>query len=352
MRYEREEYPGTIAKITWTRNDLASPKVSGILDDMNVLVTGGCGFLGSAFIRRWHQEHPQDIITNLDSLTYAANPRALEVAADSSQYRFVEGNITDTRMVSEAMKGAELVVHFAAETHVDRSITGPAVFVETNVLGTQVLLDAARMAKVTRFHHVSTDEVFGALPLEGDERFSETTPYNPHSPYSASKAAADHLVRAYGTTYGLPITVSSCSNNYGPWQYPEKLIPLMIRQALADEKLPIYGDGKNVRDWIHVDDHIRGVIAVIERGKLGETYCLGADAERDNLTLVKLLLKLVNKPESLIEFVEDRAGHDRRYAVDSSKAQRELGWKPERSFEEGMRETVLWYQEHQEELQR
>jgi dTDP-glucose 4,6-dehydratase len=241
-----------------------------------------------------------------------------------------------------------VVVHFAAETHVDNSITGPAIFVETNVLGTQVLLDVARKLKVKRFHHVSTDEVFGELPLNSQEKFSETTPYHPHSPYSASKAGSDHLVRAYYRTYELPVTISNCTNNYGPWQNPEKLIPHMVGKAIKNEKLPVYGKGENIRDWIHVEDHCKGIALVLEKGKSGETYCFGGDAERSNLEIVKEILKLTGKGEELISFVEDRAGHDLRYAIDSSKAKAELGYSPAYTFEKGLAETVKWYMEHQE----
>ncbi len=314
-----------------------------------LLVTGGCGFIGSAFIRHWQATRPEDSIVNLDSLTYAANPSALEEV--TTNYTFIKGSITDPAIVKRAMKGAKKVVHFAAETHVDRSITGPAVFVQTNVIGTQVLLDAAREEEVERFHHVSTDEVFGALELGDPAKFSEITPYNPHSPYSASKAASDHLVRAYHTTYGLPISISNCSNNYGAWQFPEKFIPHMVLKALKNEKLPIYGDGRNVRDWIQVDDHCAGIALVIEKGTVGETYCLGGNAERANLEVAKEILQLTSKGEELLQFVEDRAGHDRRYAIDSTKAETELGWQRQHDFTSGLKETVAWYAEHQHDFQ-
>jgi dTDP-glucose 4,6-dehydratase len=268
---------------------------------------------------------------------------------ESKNYRFIQGDIADPAVVREAMQGVKVVVHFAAESHVDRSIEAPATFVQTNVVGTQVLLDAAREAGIKRFHHVSTDEVFGELPLDKPElKFDEKTPYHPHSPYSASKAGADHLVRAYYRTFGLPVTISNCTNNYGPWQFPEKLIPTMIGKALKGESLPVYGNGGNIRDWIHVDDHCRGIMAVLEKGILGETYCFGGDAERSNLEVVREILSIVDADESLIQFVKDRAGHDLRYAIDSSKAKRELGWSQQYSFEEGLRETVNWYQQHPE----
>jgi len=314
---------------------------------MKLLITGGCGFIGSAFLRMWHAEHPDDQLINLDALTYAANPKAV-AELEGPNYTFIQGNITDTELVKKTIEGVDWVIHFAAETHVDRSISGPAVFIHTNVLGTQVLLDAARDAQVKRFHHISTDEVFGELPLESTEKFSEATPYYPHSPYSASKAAADHLVRAYHRTYGLPITISNCTNNYGPWQFPEKLIPVLIGKAVQDKKLPVYGEGKNVRDWIHVDDHNHGVALILEKGHIGETYCLGGNAERTSLQMAQAVLKQLGKPDSLIEFVEDRAGHDLRYAVDSSKIERELDWKRQYDFEQGLAATIEWYVKHPE----
>jgi dTDP-glucose 4,6-dehydratase len=298
---------------------------------MKLLITGGAGFIGSAFIRMWHREHPDDHIVNLDALTYAANLNALEEVSKSDNYTFIEGDITDPATVEKAMQDVDKVIHFAAD-----------------VVGTQVLLDAARAAGVSHFHHISTDEVFGDLSLEGDEKFSEETPYHPHSPYSASKAASDHLVRAYYRTYTLPVTVSNCTNNYGAWQHPEKLIPTMIGKALRDEPLPVYGKGANIRDWIHVDDHCRGVALVLEKGTIGETYCFGGNAERTNMQVVKEILKSMKKDENLISFVEDRAGHDLRYAVDSRKAEKELGWDRTYSFETGLAQTIEWYMQHQE----
>jgi len=312
---------------------------------MRILVTGGAGFIGSNFVRYWLLRHPSDEVVNLDSLTYAARLENLADVQDDPRYRFIKGDITDAAVVAEAMKGVDTVVHFAAETHVDNSIAGPAVFVETNVIGTQVLLDAALKEAVTRFHHISTDEVFGSLALDSPETFSEETPYDPSSPYSASKAGSDFLVRAYGHTYGLPYTISNCTNNYGPYQFPEKLIPLMIHNALADKKLPVYGDGLNVRDWIHVLDHCRAVELILEKGKLGETYCVGGNAERNNLQIVHAILEQLGKSASLIEFVEDRKGHDRRYAISGDKIKQELGYEPSYTFEEGLRETIDWYKE-------
>ncbi len=312
---------------------------------MRLLVTGGAGFIGSNFVRFWLANHPQDTVVNLDALTYAGNAENVR-GLDPDRHTFVHGDIRDALTVQKAMDGVDMVVHFAAETHVDRSIDGARIFLETNILGTHTLLEEVKRRgdQIKRFHHISTDEVFGALDLDSNERFSENTPYDPRSPYSASKAASDHIVRSYFHTHGLPITISNCSNNYGPYHFPEKLIPLMITHALRDIPLPVYGDGKNVRDWIHVEDHSRGIEAVLMKGKIGETYCLGGNAERANIDVVKLILELLGRPQSLIQFVEDRKGHDRRYAIDSSKAKAELGWEPKKTFEEGLTETVAWFQ--------
>ncbi len=318
---------------------------------MKILVTGGAGFIGSEFIRYWQQQHPEDSIVNLDVLTYAGNLANLDEVKDNPNYRFIHGDITDPNIVAEAMQGVDWVVHYAAESHVDRSITDPAAFVKTNVLGTQVLLDAARQAQVKRFHHISTDEVFGSLELEEDTKFNRHTPYNPSSPYSASKAGSDHLVRAYYHTYGLPVTISNVTNNYGPYHFPEKMIPLMILNALADKPLPVYGDGKHVRDWIHVRDHARAVELILQKGKPGETYCIGGEAERSNLEVVTEILRILGKPESLISFVADRPGHDRRYAIDSTAAREELDYTPSYTFEQGLAETIDWYKAHQDWVQ-
>lgn len=315
---------------------------------MRLLVTGGAGFIGSNFILYWLRKHPEDTIMNLDALTYAGNQANLQSVENQLNYSFVKGDIQDATLVDQLMQGVDMVVHFAAETHVDRSIAGPAIFMTTNVVGTQVLLDAALKAQVGRFHHISTDEVFGALELDSPDKFNEKTPYNPHSPYSASKAASDHLVRAYKTTYGLPITISNCSNNYGPFQFPEKFMPVMIQKAIHDEPLPVYGDGLNVRDWIHVEDHNRGIEAILQKGKAGETYCLGGNAEMANLEVAKKILEILGKPESLLSFVPDRPGHDRRYAIDSSRAEEELGWTRSYDFETGLKATIQWYLEHQD----
>jgi dTDP-glucose 4,6-dehydratase len=314
---------------------------------MKLLVTGGAGFIGANFILYWLKHHNDDQIVNLDKLTYAGNLDNLTSVSNDSRYRFIHGDITDKKVVTDAMKGIDCVVHFAAESHVDRSITQPSSFVMTNVVGTQVLLDAALEAKVQRFHHISTDEVFGALPLSTVEKFSENTTYNPRSPYSASKAASDHLVRAYFHTYGLPVTISNSSNNFGPYQFPEKLIPLAITNIFEDKKVPVYGDGKYVRDWLYVEDHCRAVDMILDKGKIGETYCVGGLTDDiDNLTVVKKILSYMKKDESCIEYVKDRLGHDRRYAVDWTKIHNELGWKPAFDFDTYLIKTIEWYKEH------
>lgn len=313
-----------------------------------LLVTGGAGFIGSNFVLHWVKNHPDDTVINFDKLTYAGNLENLTSIEKAQNYLFMQGDITIPEMVENAMKGIDTVVHFAAESHVDRSIKEPAAFVQTNVIGTQVLLDAAVKNEVKRFHHISTDEVFGALTLDDTNKFSETTNYNPHSPYSASKAASDHLVRAYHTTYGLPISITNCSNNFGPYQFPEKLIPLAITNAMEDKKVPVYGDGLYVRDWLYVGDHVKAIEAVLLRGKAGETYTVGG-MERDvsNIEIVRAILKFLDKDESLIEYVKDRPGHDRRYSVDWSKIKNELGWEPEHEFEEWLKKTVDWYKENE-----
>lgn len=315
---------------------------------MRLLVTGGAGFIGSNFIRFWLTRHPEDTIVNLDALTYAGNPENVR-GLDPDRHIFIHGDIRDVATVQKAMEGVDTIVHFAAESHVDRSINGSRIFLETNILGTHNLLEEVKRRgdQIKRFHHVSTDEVFGALDLDSKERFSEESRHDPRSPYSASKAASDHIVSSYFHTHDLPITISNCSNNYGPYHFPEKLIPLMIVNALRDIPLPVYGDGKNVRDWIHVEDHCAGIEAVLLKGKVGETYCLGGNAERANIDVVKEILKILDKPKSLIKYVEDRKGHDRRYAIDSSKARTELGWEPKKTFEEGLTETVRWFRENE-----
>lgn len=313
---------------------------------MKLLVTGGAGFIGSNFIRYWLKEHPEDEITNLDLLTYAGNLDNLRDLENEPRYRFVRGDICDPVLVGDLIDGRDIVVHFAAESHVDRSIKDSASFVKTNVEGTRVLLEAARSNGLVRFHHISTDEVFGSLDF-GAPAFNEKTPYDPRSPYSASKAASDHLVRAYHHTYGLPVTISNCSNNYGPYQYPEKFIPLFITNLLAGKRVPLYGNGRNVRDWIHVDDHNRGVDLIIHQGRSGETYCLGGDGEKSNREITKLILELLKQDETMIETVDDRPGHDLRYAIDFTKAQTELGWEPQIGFLDGLARTVAWYKDNE-----
>ncbi|HOC07333.1 MAG TPA: dTDP-glucose 4,6-dehydratase [Candidatus Woesebacteria bacterium] len=310
-----------------------------------ILVTGGAGFIGSNFIHYWLKHHPEDHLLNLDALTYAGNLANLQTVANHSNYHFVQGNICDRPLVNQLMKDVDIVVHFAAESHVDRSILDPALFLETNVIGTQVLLEAALKNKIKRFHHISTDEVFGALPLTSQEKFNKHTAYDPHSPYSASKAAADHLVRAYGDTYGLPVTISNCSNNYGEYQFPEKIIPLAITNLLDGQKVPIYGDGLYVRDWLYVQDHCRGIDAVLNQGKVGETYLFGGlYKDISNLELIKMIIKLMNQDESAIAMVKDRPGHDRRYSVDFSETEKALDWRPSVDLETGLRRTIEWYQ--------
>ncbi len=312
---------------------------------MKLLVTGGAGFIGSNFIHAILEKYPEYQVTNVDALTYAGNLENLRALESDQRYHFVKGDITDATLVDGLVAECDIVVHFAAESHVDRSIMDPSVFIETNVRGTAVLLEAARKYS-KRFHHVSTDEVFGALGAD-DQPFDETTPYDPRSPYSASKAAADHLVRAYFHTYGLPVTISNCSNNYGPYHFPEKLIPLAITNLLEEKAVPVYGDGLQVRDWLSVEDHCRAIDLILHQGKLGETYCIGGGAERENIWMVKKLIELTGKDESMIEYVEDRAGHDQRYAINFSKIQNELGWAPTVTLEEGLAKTVAWFQENE-----
>jgi len=306
-----------------------------------VLVTGGAGFIGSNFIRQLLSSDPSTTIVNFDCLTYAGNLANLSDLVGNPRHEFVKGDITDREQVRAAMKGVTDVIHFAAESHVDRSIQDSGPFVHTNVIGTQILLDAAREANVTKYVQVSTDEVYGSLGDTG--LFTEETPLHPNSPYSASKAGADLLVQAYQHTFGFPAVITRCSNNYGPFQFPEKLIPLFVSNLLADEAVPVYGDGMQVRDWIHVLDHCRGIEAAWRRGRPGEVYNFGGRCEIPNIQLTKLLLKLLDKPETLIRYVKDRPGHDRRYAIDCTKAERELGWTPQVPFDRGLAETIAWY---------
>lgn len=314
---------------------------------MKILVTGGAGFIGSNFIHYWLNKYPDDKIINLDVLTYAGNLENLKDIENNKNYQFIRGDICDAAPVNELVKAVDLIVHFAAESHVDRSIINSSDFIRTNVEGTRVLLDAAKNAGGIRFHHISTDEVFGSLKPD-DAKFNENTPYDPRSPYSASKASSDHLVRAYYHTHKLPITISNCTNNYGPYQFPEKIIPLFITNLLDEKKVPVYGEGRNIRDWIYVDDHNAGVDAIIHKGKIGETYCLGGGNELANLEITKKILKLMGASEDMIEYVKDRPGHDFRYAMDISKAKNELGWEPETDFDRVLTKTVEWYKNNQE----
>jgi len=313
---------------------------------MKLLVTGGAGFIGSNFIHYWLKNYPNDQIINLDKLTYAGNLDNLADLKDNPNYTFAQGDICDAELVSSLMPGIELIVHFAAESHVDRSILNSADFIKTNVEGTRVLLDAARQHGNIRFHHISTDEVFGSLEKDSP-KFNEQTSYDPRSPYSASKAASDHLVRAYFHTHKLPVTISNCSNNYGPFQFPEKLIPLFITNLLEGKKVPVYGQGQNIRDWIFVDDHNRGIDLIIKKGRLGETYCLGGSNEVKNIDITKDILGLMGQGEEMVEYVADRPGHDLRYAIDFSKAKKELGFEPQVDFAEGLRQTVEWYKNNE-----
>ncbi|MFD2672715.1 dTDP-glucose 4,6-dehydratase [Marinicrinis sediminis] len=317
---------------------------------MNVLVTGGAGFIGSHFIRHLLHKQQGDMVVNLDALTYAADMRNLADIEENYHYQFIQGNIENRELVYHLMRTYEIdvIVNFAAETHVDRSITQPDVFIGTNVLGTQVLLDAALHFGASRFVQISTDEVYGSLGEAG--YFTETSPLAPSSPYSSSKAGADLLVLAYHRTFGLPVNITRCSNNYGPHQHPEKLIPRMITRAMQNKRLPVYGKGENVRDWLHVKDHAEAVLRVLQQGKSGEVYNIGGHNEWNNLSLVKLLLELLGKDEQLVEYVQDRPGHDLRYAIDASKIQQELDWKPTRSFQEGLIETIEWYMERYAKL--
>ncbi len=315
---------------------------------MKILVTGGAGFIGSNFIIHILEKYPDYEIVNLDKLTYAGNLENLKSVENNTRYKFVLGDICDREIVKKAMTSCDAVVHFAAESHVDRSITGPTIFVQTNVIGTEILLETARDLGIKRFHHVSTDEVFGSLSLENlKEKFAENTPYSPHSPYSASKAGSDHLVRAFIDTYNFPATISNCTNNYGPFHFPEKVIPLFIINAFANKPLPIYGTGMAVRDYLYVTDHCKAIDLILHKGKIGETYCIGGDSEKNGLDISDTILNLLSKPKTLKTFVEDRKGHDMRYAMDHSKITNELGWKPTVTFEEGLKKTIDWYKNNE-----
>lgn len=309
---------------------------------MRILITGGAGFIGSNFVHYMARQYPDYVLINLDALTYAGRLDNLEGLKAHQNYTFVKGNIADKQLIDELFqKGLDVVINFAAESHVDRSIADPGIFVQSNIVGTHVLLEAALQHGVQKFIQISTDEVYGTLGDTG--LFTEQTPLAPNSPYSASKASADLLVRAYHETYDLPVNITRCSNNYGPYQYPEKLIPLMIAKALNDEPLPIYGDGKNIRDWLHVEDHCTAIDLVLHRGINGEVYNIGGNNEKTNNEIVKIILAELGKPESLITYVEDRLGHDRRYGIDASKIINQLGWKPKYPFEQGIKQTIKWY---------
>jgi dTDP-glucose 4,6-dehydratase len=313
---------------------------------MRLLVTGGAGFIGSNFVHYWLERHPADDVAVLDLLTYAGERRSL--ADVEERVTFVEGDIADLDLCEEALRGTDVVVNFAAESHNSLAVVDPGRFFRTNVIGTQTLLEAARHANVQRFHHVSTCEVYGDLPLDSDEVFTEESPYRPRTPYNASKAGADHAVRAYHETYGLPVTITNCSNNYGPYQFPEKVIPLFVTNALDDVELPLYASTQNKREWLHVGDHCRAIELVLERGRVGETYNVGSGVEKTIEDIADTVLERTGKPQSLKTIVPDRPGHDRRYLLDSSKLRRELGWKPDIAFDEGMRETVAWYAANRE----
>jgi len=313
---------------------------------VNIIVTGGAGFIGSCFVRHMLKKHPEYKIINLDCLSYAGNIANLDDVKSNPNYSFVHGNICDKKLVYELSENADAIVNFAAESHVDRSISGPEIFVETNVKGTLNLLQAAKEHKIQRFLQVSTDEVYGTLGKTG--YFTETTPLAPNSPYSASKAGADMLVRAYFETYKMPVLNTRCSNNYGPYQYPEKLIPFFISRLLNGQKVPVYGDGLNVRDWLYVYDHCEAIDVVLHKGKAGEVYNIGGHNEKTNLEITKIILDAMGKDESSIEYVQDRPGHDKRYAIDNTKIQTKLGWKPSLTFEEGIKLTINWYLNNQD----
>lgn len=318
---------------------------------MKIIVTGGAGFIGSNFIFHMLKSHPEDYIICLDKLTYAGNLSTLAPIMDNAHFRFVRADICDRKAVDALFEEEHpnMVVNFAAESHVDRSIENPQLFLETNIIGTSVLMDACRKYGIQRYHQVSTDEVYGDLSLDRpDLFFTEATPIHTSSPYSSSKASADLLVLAYYRTYGLPVTISRCSNNYGPYHFPEKLIPLMIINALHDKPLPVYGDGQNVRDWLYVEDHCRAIDLILQKGRVGEVYNVGGHNEMKNIDIVKLICKALGKPESLIHFVKDRKGHDRRYAIDPAKIHRELGWLPETKFADGIQKTIQWYLDNEE----
>lgn len=312
---------------------------------MKLLITGGAGFIGSNFIHYWLKNHPGDRVINLDKLTYAGNFENLRSIERNPNYKFAKGDIADREFVNNLVRDfrPDIIVNFAAESHNSYAILNPTVFFKTNLMGTQNLLEASRINKVPRFHHISTCEVYGDLPLESAEKFTEKSPYRPRTPYNASKAASDLAVRAYFETFGLPITISNCSNNYGPYQFPEKIIPLFVTNLLDNKSIPLYKSSRNKREWLHVIDHCKAVDLIISKGKIGETYNIGSGIEKSIEEIAEIVLKELDKPEGMKTYVEDRPGHDRRYLLDSSKIIKELGWKPEISFEDGMEETVKWY---------
>ncbi|MFZ2206297.1 MAG: dTDP-glucose 4,6-dehydratase [Microgenomates group bacterium] len=320
---------------------------------MKLFVTGGAGFIGANFVLYWMKKYPNDTIINFDKLTYAGNLENLKEVEKNPNYTFVQGDICNSELVNEQTKNVDIIVHFAAESHVDRSIIDSSPFIQTNIVGTHTLLEAALKNKIPRFHHISTDEVFGALPLNSEEKFTDKTPYNPHSPYSASKAASDHLVRAYGDTYGLQYTLSNCSNNFGPYHFPEKLIPLAITNIIEGKKVPVYGDGLYVRDWLYVLDHCEAIDAIIKKGTIGKTYLVGGLTEDiANIEVIRKILSLMGKDESVIEYVKDRPGHDRRYAIDWSATHTELGWSPRYSFDQALAATIEWFKNNKDWWQR
>lgn len=316
---------------------------------MKLLVTGGAGFIGSHFINYWMKHHPEDHVINLDKLTYAGNLENLKNVQQNPNYRFIKGDVTDMVLIENVMKGVDIVVHFAAETHVDRSIMDPWPFIQSNLVGTYTLLEVAKKYKIKRFHHISTDEVFGTLEIGKEQKFDEETKYDPRSPYSATKAGSDHLVRAYYYTYDLPITISNCSNNFGPAMYPEKLIPLAITNIIEHKKVPVHGDGKNERDWLFVEDHITAIECILEKGKIGETYLVGGLVKgMSNLETVQKIIELMGESQDLIQLVKDRPGNDRKYDINWQKLHRELGWQPKYTLDEALKITIDWYRNNQD----
>ena len=316
---------------------------------MKLLVTGGAGFIGSNFILYWINKYPKDEVVNLDKLTYAGNLENLKSVEKNPNYKFIYGDICDAETVNKALQNIDVVVHFAADSHVDRSILDPDPFIKTNIQGTYMLLKAALNHKIKRFHHISTDEVFCSLELNSTQKFNEKTQYNPNSLYAASKAGSDHLVRAFYVTHNLPVSISNCSNNYGPYQFPEKLISLAITNLLENKKVPIYGNGSYIRDWLYVTDHCRAIDYILNKGRVGETYLIGGLTKNiSNLEVIKKILKIMNKDEKSIEFVKDRPGHDRKYCVDWTKIKKELGWKPIENFDSGLQKTIKWYMKNTE----